>query len=431
MLNFQNYFKSFAALVFTLLAINSFAQVNFNDYFFNKTLRFDYLHNGNSTSETINFQQLKDEPYWGGSQKNLIDIFNYGEYMYFVYDSATSKLIFSKGYSTLFGEYQTTTEAKTISKAMYETITFPFPRNTIKLEIKRRNKKQILNTIYETYINPYNYFISKEKAPDCQIEKIITSGNSTNCFDIVFISEGYTKNQMKKFVDDVKKFSKTLLSVKPFSDNKTKINIWAVEAISQEEGTDIPGSGVWKNTVLNSSFYTFDTERYLTTFDTKSVRDYASNVPYDQIVILVNSSKYGGGGFYNHYSLFSSDDFYSQLVFIHEFGHGFTGLADEYYTSNVAYENFYDLTVEPYEPNITTLVDFDKKWKNMLDKGTPIPTPQTDKYLTTLGVFEGGGYNAKGIYRPKQSCIMKDLIAKDYCPVCLKATLAMFNFYCD
>jgi hypothetical protein len=186
---------------------------------------------------------------------------------------------------------------------------------------------------------------------------------------------------------------------------------------------------VWKKTILNSSFYTFDIDRYLTTYDMKSVRDVAANVPYDQICVVANSQEYGGGGIYNHYALFTSDNAYANYVFVHEFGHSFAGLGDEYYNSEVAYEDFYNLKVEPWEPNLTTLVDFDSKWKSMVPPDAPIPTPASEKNKVEVGAYEGGGYMTKGIYRPSHDCTMKSLSYNNFCPVCQQAIRDMMETY--
>lgn len=180
---------------------------------------------------------------------------------------------------------------------------------------------------------------------------------------------------------------------------------------------------------MNSSFYTFGTERYLTTQDIKSVNDYAAAVPHDNIVVLINSDKYGGGGLYNYYSGTTSGHLLTPHVFMHEFGHGFAGLADEYYSSDVAYHEFYPLNVEPWEPNITTMVNFDIKWKKAIASETPVPTPVEDKYKNVTGLFEGGGYSAKGIFRPEMNCRMKDIEANGYCSVCREAIKKMIEFY--
>jgi hypothetical protein len=180
--------------------------------------------------------------------------------------------------------------------------------------------------------------------------------------------------------------------------------------------------------VLNSGFYTFGIERYMTTQDYKSVCDVAANAHYDQIYILVNTSKYGGGGIYNHYSISAADNEQSRGTVIHEFGHSFGGLADEYFTSEVAYNDFFNLEAEPWNPNLTTLVDFNSKWKSMLGSDTPVPTPPQKKYKDTVGVYEGGGYVSRGVYRPMIDCRMHT-VDTDFCPVCRKALKLMIERY--
>ena len=249
--------------------------------------------------------------------------------------------------------------------------------------------------------------------------------------DIVIIPDGYTKDEMDKFKKDCEKFAGYLFNASPYKENKNKFNIWGIEAPSKESGTDIPAENIWKNTIANSQFYMFDLERYLMTSDNKTLRNIASNAPYDQIFILVNTNKYGGGAIYNHYSVCVSDNNYSEYIFTHEFGHGFAGLGDEYYTSDVAYNEFYPLDVEPLDPNLTTLVNFDSKWKDMVDEETPIPTPAEKEFKETLGVFEGGGYVAKGIYRPMQDCSMKSISVDNFCPVCKRAIKQMIDFYSE
>jgi len=214
-------------------------------------------------------------------------------------------------------------------------------------------------------------------------------------------------------------------------ENKDKFNIWGIEAPSKESGTDIPAENIWKNTISNTQFYMFDLDRYLMTSDNKSLRNIASNAPYDQIFILVNTNKYGGGAIYNHYSVCVSDNSNSEYIFTHEFGHGFAGLGDEYYTSDVAYNEFYPLDVEPLDPNLTTLINFESKWKDMLDSETPIPTPATNDFSKTVGAFEGGGYVAKGVYRPMKDCSMKSISVNNFCPVCKRAIKRMIDFYSE
>ncbi len=236
---------------------------------------------------------------------------------------------------------------------------------------------------------------------------------------------------MNKFKGDVNKFINYLFGSSPHKENKLNYNIWGILAPSKESGTDIPRENIYKSTVVSSSFYTFDVERYLMTEDNKTLRDLAANVSYDLIYIMVNSNKYGGGAIYNHYSVTVSDNQWEEYLIVHEFGHGFAGLGDEYFTSQVAYEEFYKPGIEPWERNLTTLTDFDSKWKSLIDDSTPIPTPPDTIYFGIVGVFEGGGYVPKGVYRPMYDCTMKSKSVDNFCVVCKKAIQEMIDYYCD
>ncbi len=407
------------------------SQIVFDEFFYAKTLRFDFIQGGNADTTIIYFEKLKEEPFWGGPRKNLISKFEQGNYRLEMFDLKTNKLIFSYHFNNLFLEWQTTAEAKYLNRSYYETVIMPYPKNSVRIEIHIRNKKNEFRKYFEYVIDPNNYFIEEESVPALKTAKIVDKGESADKVDIVFIPEGYTEKEMKKFEKDAERFAGYLLKCAPFSEHTDKFNIWRVDAPSLASGPDVPGENIWKKTAVNSTFYTFDIDRYLTTKDIKSIRDIAACVPYDQIYIIVNSSTYGGGGIYNHYSMSTSDHELSDFVMVHEFGHGFCGLADEYYSSEVAYENYYELSVEPIEPNITTLVDFNKKWKNMLAENTPVPTPATENYKATLGVFEGGGYMAKGVYRPMHDCTMKSTIYNGFCPVCQKAIVDMILYLSD
>ncbi|HEX2963577.1 MAG TPA: M64 family metallopeptidase [Ignavibacteriales bacterium] len=417
--------------LFFLLTVSVMAQVEFNDYFEPKTLRIDYFHTGTEKTESISMDELRVEPFFGGSHKNLIDTFEYGKYMLMVYDSASNKLIYSRGYSTLFSEWQTTAEAKKTTKTFSETVTLPFPKKTIRAEFLSRDRMNRFQKSFEYYINPKNYFISPELHRKCSTFEVVKSGDPEKKVDLVIIPDGYTKSEMEKFRRDCKKFAQYLFNTTPYKENKDKFNVWGVEAVSEDSGTDVPAKNVWKKTAVNTTFFTFDLERYLMTSDNKSLRDIAANVPYDQIYILVNTDIYGGGAIYNHYSVCVSDNRFEEYIFTHEFGHGFAGLGDEYYTSDVAYENFYPEGVEPWEPNLTTLVHFENKWKNMVAQNVPVPTPMGKDYEKTVGVFEGGGYVAKGVYRPRMDCTMKSITVNNFCPVCQEAIEKMISFYSE
>lgn len=430
----KTYMKKFIFIPVFILIFSSitFSQIKFDEYFIPKTLRLDYIQAGNSQGSTIYFEQMKCEPFWGGNIKNLIDKFNYGEYRFYVYDSSSNKLIYSRGYSTLFQEWQTSDEAKVMSRSFYETIVFPFPKKTVKVEIHRRNSDGNLEKKFETLVNPENYFIGQEiQSNKFANKKVLDNGDPSEKVDLVIIPDGYTGSEMDKVNSDVQRFIGYFFDCSPYKENKNNFNIWVIYASSEESGTDIPGKHIYKNTIVNSSFYTFNTERYLMTTDVKILRNIASGVPYDQIMIMVNSPIYGGGGVYNYYSIVSSDDDYSDYVMCHEFGHAFADLADEYWTSDVAVNDYFNLKVEPVQPNITTLVNFGSKWKNLVDKNIPIPTPNDKKYYDKVGAFEGGGYVEKGIYRPRYDCTMKSRSRNNFCPVCSSAISKMIKFYID
>jgi hypothetical protein len=418
-------------ILLILLALTIGAQAQFKDHFKNKTLRIDYIHSGNSVEEDYELDTLYTEKYWGGSKTNLIDKFNYGNYKFEVYDAETNKLLYSRAYSSLFREWQATPEAEGNYKAFDETIVLPYPKSPVNISFYSRNKDLSWDKEFILPLNPKIRDVKKNKQNKFRKSKIHYSGKPNDKLDIVIIAEGYTEEEMEKFKNDCERFKGYILESEPYKQNKDKINIWAVNSISEESGTDLPGDDIWKNTVVGTNFYTFGSERYLTTEDMKSVRDVAANAPYDQIFILVNHEKYGGGGIYNYYSLGTSDNPAGDFLFQHEFGHAFAGLADEYYTSDVAVEDFYPLDVEPWEPNISTLVDFNSKWQNMIRVDTPVPTPATEEFEYTIGVYEGGGYVAKGVFRPYIDCTMKSVKYDAFCPVCKRAIQRMIDFYAE
>ena len=406
----------------------SFASVDFDTYFENKTLRVDYLLGGNANEQTVFLQQIKKESFWGGTTKNLVDSFNYGNFRFKLIDKASETLIYSRGFGSLFQEWQATPEAKMLNRSYYQVNVMPFPKHKAQFVIDYRNRDGVYVKLFEYEINPENYFILEEKAMDVKSSKLMGKGKASESIDIAFVAEGYTQEEMGKFRADVERIAGYVLNVEPFKSYADRFNIYALESVSEDSGPDIPGQHIYKNTVLNSTFYTFDSERYLTTSDLKTMHDIAANVPYDHIFVLINTDKYGGAGIYNYYTSCASDHKLSREVASHEFGHGFVGLADEYYNDSVSVEDFYNLKVEPWEPNITTLVDFDRKWKSMLEKGIVTPTPRTEEYEGKVGLFEGGGYMSKGMFSPVMDCKMKTNNKDEFCPVCQKACERMIRF---
>lgn len=421
--------RTITILILFIISLNSQAQELFDKYFTDKVLRFDFMLAGNNQETKVYPVDMKQEPFWAGSKLNLINHVNYGNFKYELFEVSGNKLIYSRAFCTLFQEWQSTAEAKSIERSFYEVATMPYPREKVMFRLSIRKRDGQFAQLYETIIDPANYFIGKEKPVNIGVTKIYDAGTPEKSVDLAFIAEGYKAEEMGKFRDDVKKMADVLFAEAPYNEYKDKINIWAVEAISEDSGTDVPGENIYVNTALNSGFYTFDVDRYLTTRDIKTVNDFAAAVPHDNIIILINSTRYGGGGVYNYYTGTTTGHPLSTKVFLHEFGHGFVGLADEYYSSEVAYDEFYPLNVEPWEPNITTRVDFESKWQKMIAKETPIPTPAEEKYSGLTGLFEGGGYSAKGIFRPEMDCRMKSNNQKGYCSVCRKAIKEMIEYY--
>lgn len=421
--------KKLILILFFVLPLTAFAQqVNYNDYFTNNTLRFDYNRCGTADTEAIFFAQMIREGKWSGPRQNLIDPFPWGEYRVEVYDVKSNKLIYSRGYAGLYSEWQTTAEAKQIQKCFYETVLIPYPKNKVRLELYSRDRTTKLNKVFDYQIDPANYFIKNGDSPVYKSYMVHDSGDPKEKVDVVFLPDGFTADEMDLFRKAATEFSEALFKTDPFDAHANAFNIWVVEAPSKDSGTDIPGKNIYKETILNTSFYTFDSERYLMTEDIKSVRDVAANAPYDLIIILVNTEKYGGGGVYNYYGTFSAFNPKSIGVWLHEFGHNFTWLADEYYTSDVSYSDYIDQKYEPIQPNVTTLVNFQKKWKKMIKSGTPVPTPRTPQYEGVLGAFEGGLYTGKGVYSPMQKCKM-NWLDDPFCPVCTGTILKMIEYY--
>jgi hypothetical protein len=412
-------------------SLGGLAQSVFETYFEKKSLRVDFALNGNAEQQTAALQQLREEPVWGGPVHNLIDLSLYGGYYVNVYDKETQKLLYSRGFNTLFEEWRTTAQAKTETQSWTNSISVPYPKKEVRLEISGRDKADMqFHPLLSLDIEPGSIFIDRGKLRENKVTQIQYTGEPSGKVDLVFLAEGYTATEQDKFVADARRFAESLFQTAPFDEGRKDFNIWAVGLVSEESGTDVSGKGIFKHTALNSGYYTFGLDRYLTTPDMKSIRDAVWNVPCDAIFILVNAETYGGGGMYNFYAMGTADNARTASVFVHEFGHSFAGLADEYFTSDVAYdESFYNLKLEPWEPNITTLIDFDSKWKDLLAPGTPIPTPLDEAHQDAIGVFEGGGYLAKGIYRPKNHCLMHDSSA--FCPVCSRAVRRMIDFLSD
>lgn len=466
--------------------------VIFDDYFLDKAMRIDFYHTGDAKEEAISIDHIYQEEIWPGSKNNLLDRFNNGRYAVKVYDVASNRLIYFRGFDCMFGEYKTTAPALNGIKSTFNrSVRIPFPRRPVHVVFEGRDKKNILHPLAIAQIDPSDYHIIRETTSSQDlIYKALENGDPHTCVDLVFVAEGYTADARDKFQSDVDRFAGYLFATEPFKSHKEKFNVYGVFRPSAENGMDEPRQGVFKKTVLNASFNAFDLDRYMLTEEGKKLREIAAQVPYDAIIILVNSKRYGGGGIYNDYCITTVDNAVSKRVFLHEFGHSFAGLADEYYASEVSYSDFYPKGVEPLEPNITALLNPDEvKWKDLLSPGISIPTDwgkekreslQAERQKNRLamrkevelarqkglsekqikkieerfrkvdqdiakqleevtkqyshledkvGVFEGAGYAAKGLYRPMIHCLMISSPKDEFCLVCQKAIARMIAYY--
>lgn len=426
--------------------------VHFEDWFLNKTMRFDFYHTGQADKEMFALDKVLNDGEWAGSQTVLLDELALGPYFFQVVDKATRTLIYSRGFASIFGEWQTTPEAGSSWGTFHESLRFPWPQKPVTLIISKRDANNKFQAIWSKDVDPaYRQVIQNAAKHSEKVDVIVENGPAHEKVDIVILGDGYTAGEMDKFRADANRLSEALLTNEPFASNKAKINIRAVETPALQSGVTKPHHGVYKPSPLSVQYSTFDSERYALTFDNKTVRDAASAVPYDFMVIMLNEETYGGGGIYNLYTTVSAHNAFSEYIMVHEFGHHFAALADEYYTSSVAYE-VPEITVEPWETNITALFDPENlKWKDLVDDDTPVPTPWNkkafddfgyknqmkrdslraihspesvmneffqhqlkvedtifakDKYKNKVGAFEGGGYCAKGLYRPQLDCIM-------------------------
>ena len=423
--------KSLFIILSTILILAGFqvkGQGNYNKYFTDNQLRIDYYLFGNADTVSFAFDKFVKEQKWGGPRAHLIDNTNYGSYFIKVTLPDSDKVLYSHGYNLLFGEWQTTDEAKTVNKGFHESVIIPFPKQTVEVTFYAKNKLLEPFEYMKLTVNPEDYFIKPSPVLPYSIVNIYGDYPVDKAVDIVILPDGYTEDEMDKFIQDCQFFATSLFSFAPYNRYQDSFNIRAVKVPSQDSDITMPGNGIYRNTALSCSFWIFNSERYCMTYDNETMKTLAGQVPYDQIYILANTKKYGGGGIYNSYCVSTTGNSYSAKVIIHEFGHGFAGLADEYAYDGT--EN-YSTKVEPWEPNITTLVNFDSKWKDMLDEKTPIPTPEEDEYNNTVGVFEGAGYQLHGIYRPKMECLMKSFKSDEFCPVCEQAIERMIKYYSE
>ena len=408
------------------------AGVVFEEYFTEGMLRLDVIHSGTASEEEISYRRAVTEPVWGGPRLTLVAPDNAGEYVLEVRDEESGALIYRKGFNTLFGEWRTTTTIQTTRKAFEETYETPRPKRAVKIGVSRRGEAGAERLVFEMSIDPGA--VSRGDAPSgskAGVHELIINGKPENRVDLVILGDGYTEAEAEKFIGDCRHVIGALFAVEPFASMRDRFNVRAVHVPSAESGVDEPRKEIFRDTAFGLSFNTFGSERYCLTEDVWAIHDAASSIPHDAILLMANSSRYGGGAIFNLYTAFVSDNEYDDYLCVHEFGHGFAGLADEYFSSQVSYNEFYPRGVEPWEPNITALLDASRlKWGDLVEPGTPVPTPAGDaRYHERLGAFEGAGYAAKGLYRPAVDCKMFSKANREFCGVCRRAVADAIRFY--
>jgi hypothetical protein len=484
--------------LFFLIPIFSFLfaeDITFEKYFTPSTMRIDYYHIGDADSEFFALDKVYEYNTWAGVRNNLLSPLDLGRYRAIVYDKVTNQITYITSFDSYFGEYATTGPAKAgILKAFHESVLIPYPKNKITFVIERRDKKNIPHRVFSTDIDPEDINIIKNNITKAEkIYPVVISGPAENNVDLIFISEGYTEKEELKFENDLKKFTKIFFEWEPYASHRDRFNVTGILVFSSESGVDEPRQDIFKNTALDLSFNALGIARYLLTESNQKMRDIASQVPYDAIFIMANSERYGGSGIFNQFCIFTTDAPWNEHLLHHEFGHAFAGLADEYFDSSVAYEDFYTPGIEPLAPNITALLDPSQlKWQDFISPGLEIPTPwgkdiydslttaiqtiyqskrdtlaalkekNADKETITrisrefdqkrsevhkhiedfydkhplkgkVGAFEGAGYNSEGFYRPTINSIMHRFSAseKKFYPVNENAIVQMILYYCD
>ena len=412
------------------LCMSNHAQ-EFTAFFEEKSLRMDYLFTGDATTQEISLDKLSSWEGWAGRKHRLGELPLEGNGQVEVSDEATGQIIYRTSFSSLFSEWLSTDEAQTTRRSFEATFLVPYPKQPVKVKVSLLNARHEVMSAMTHRVDPKDILIHAMGQRITPHKYLLKSGNPDRCVDVAICAEGYTADEMELFYKDAQVACDALFDHEPFKSMKSRFNIVAVASPSLDSGVSVPRLGEWKQTAFGSHFSTFYSDRYLTTLQVKSIHDALAGIDYEHIIIMANTDEYGGGGIYNSYTLTTAHHPMFRPVVVHEFGHSFGGLADEYFYDNDVMTDTYPLDIEPWEQNITTQVNFDSKWKDMLPKGTPNPTPINQKEKYPVGVFEGGGYSAKGIYRPAYNCRMRTNENPEFCPVCQRALRRLIEFYTE
>lgn len=380
---------------------------------FSQTLRVDYVHTGGPGGEVLALDRVVSDGPWPGSRTRLLDAANLGAYFFEVVDRRTAQVIYSRGFSSIYGEWITTPEVKTVRRTFHESLRFPLPREPVRINLKKRDATNAFQSFWSTEIDPGSRTVNgSEESTPRGVWKIVDNGPASGKVDVLLVSEGYSVEQLPKFHADATRLVNALFALEPFRSRKADFNVRAL---------DVPGRGL---SVENNIFAL---QRYMLTYDNRALRDVSASAPYDVVEILINDEQYGGGGIFNLQSTVAAGARASEYVFIHELAHNLAGLGDEY-VGNVTYETGAPVKAEPWEPNLTALFDPARlKWRDLVEPGTPLPTPMS--LAGNVGAFEGAGYEAKGLYRGEADCIMFSRNPVGFCRVCQRAITHIIDSY--
>lgn len=416
----RNHHRMLALLCGLVLATLPVEAQSFDDWFADKTLRLDYVFAGDNRSQHIFLKQALATTRWAGRKSRLTDVPLRGNGQIRLSDHQTGQLLYVHTFSTLFQEWQATEEAQRVPRAFETSYNVPMPRQAVDVKVTLTDfHDRVIGEMTHT-LDPQDILIRQTVAGAADWRYIWTPDSVpdlTRCIDLAIVAEGYTEAERGKFYGDCQRAVDALFAHEPFTTLKQRFNVVAVAPSSADSGPSIPREGRWHRTAVGTHYDTFYSERYLMTEAMHHLYDLLAGVPFEHIIVLVNSSVYGGGGIYNQLLVTTSDHPTFSQVLVHEFGHSYAGLADEYAYDD-GFETMYPADTEPWEPNLTTKVDFRQKWADMLPDATG-----------RVGLYEGGGYQSKGVWRPSSDCRMRTNESPDFCPVCSRAILRITDFY--
>ena len=404
-------------IVLLLLSIvyiqNSVSQSSFASHFADSTLRLDYVFAGDVNSQQIYLDELCCSPRWYGRQKRLDILPLKGNGQLTVTDSLTGDTLYRHSFSTLFQEWLATDEAKHTRKAFENVFLIPFPKRPVMVSVQLFDYHNAITASMQHSVSPQDILIRRltQQTPYVTLQQ---AADTTSCIHIAYVAEGYTADQMGNYLQDCRDAMESLFQHEPFTSLRNRFNIIALLTTSEDTDVSQPGKGIWKDTALGSHFDTFYSQRYLTTLHLKRLHDLLACTPYEHIIILANTAHYGGGGIYNSYNLSYTRGHHFKPVVVHEFGHSFGGLADEYPYGDD--DPMYFADTEPWEPNLTTHTSYPVKWQDLIDQGK-------------ASLVEGGGYLSHGVWRPQEDCRMRTNEYPEFCPVCQQSLQRLIDFY--